>query len=84
MVGVNGRTKLLDSWFGNKKEGGKDWGPTIPLTVMPTMTQRPPSRPHLSEVPLLPSSAKLGTSSLTHGPLGNTHDSNHSREGNMS
>jgi hypothetical protein len=57
------------------KEGGKETRVPVFLGGTP---QWPPTRPHLLNVPLPPSSTTLGTRPLTHGHLGDIQHPNYS------
>lgn len=43
-----------------EKNTGKGWGLIMPLKITPSVTQKPPTRPHLSKLPALVNSTTLG------------------------
>lgn len=61
MAQVHDRAKPSPQGKNIKEEGA--------FTDMPPMAYPPPVRPHLLKVPLPPNNSKLGTRSLTQGPL---------------
>lgn len=62
MVEAHGEAKQLTSWAKKQRKKKRNRSPTVPLSSIPVVFTRP-----------LLTRATLGTKSLTHEPLGDTH-----------